>query len=413
MENMNEDPAQVFSDFGMDMDEVARASSVVEELHELKDSVASIEAYDATTSRAIMAAAESLMLVASIGHQRKAKPDLQSHNYTTKEADLQSIAGMAADVWRKLVEAVKSAIDWIVGFVKKIFGLNRTNAQKLDKLEEKVQKEVEEIPEKKQKAEKEAPAPKPAEKPVKEKAAPTPKAAPEPTKTEKIEKIEKYQIDALRTASIDTILNEKLTSHNADNLAYFTADMVEMKATYHAWSEGRVTNLNFFHQKLKSADLGYYHLKGAGSISCPVGGYVFIVHSDTPPPKNKIPTEFLKEMRDFIGYIKMEKFSAPKNPSVGKQMKLSLPKETVLKLIKQTKIFQERLNDFEQWMEAFIKQMKDVVRDSHRESEGGSSKEIAQMTAIRFLLNGPAVRFITDWTKVIGNTTSFLEGITK
>jgi hypothetical protein len=408
---------QDLASFDNDVSQVNRAIDVAEELQNTHDRVASLESYDQSMSAYVMASANALMRVANIGYKAKPSVDLQSHQFTSKEVDLQSLTSSIKDLWRKIVEAIKSSLNWIVAFFRRLFGMNKTNATRIKKLEEQVELEIVEeaqaktkakktsttkiFPEKTTAPEKKTPAAKTKEKTKTEPEA-TPEASTEPVVQKKEPVVVKW------THALDTFYSHTTGVPKYSRLDEMKKNIAHLNSTYTAWTTDDF-RLDFFPTKAKKdflKSIGAPSLEGY--VSDVVNGEVVVVSSDRVKPVNMEPVE----VRYYVVDISMRTVAADiKSPHVGSTIKLESEGMQKREMVRCLSDFQSEVLRQEALLEGMVKYINNEIRNSPTEEGGAAAEVIAHLTGLRFLLNGPSVRYVSLWSTTIAKATTEIKEV--
>jgi hypothetical protein len=374
---------QDLSAFDEDMGQVDRAMGVVDELEGKQELIESMESYNQDTSRMVQASVDALLRVANIGHRTTARPDLQSYTFTSKEADLQSIGETASKVWDSIISAIKKAIEWVVGLFKRIFGIGKNTDDKIEKIEEIV---------KEQETKKKDP----------KKAA---KAPGTPSGNKNAAKTFQYKW----TAAMDMLFESKTLKNNTDSLPQMQRNIVRLKSIYENWESRSVFTPDFFTMPAPS---GLLKENGApnrskGHVSESISGKVILVYG--PPQAPTVYDDHTAEA--FVKSVVMKVVAADYiPPNVGKEITVTTGSVYAGAMLEYIKQHRKAIEELESWCEAFVKKCQTKIDQISKSSKKDSATK-ANLIGLKFLVAGPAVRYVAMWNQALNSVASDLSAL--
>lgn len=352
-----------------DSDQVHRAIGVASELDNTYDTVASLERYDSQTDTIIRNSVAALMKVASIGVAEKTIADMQSfsQDLDLKTATLESIGATASKIWEKIINAIKSALQWVKKIFGKLFGTQSKTSARHDSLEKKI-KQI---------------------------------SANSSSKS----------IRFTYTPALSYFVDTKMKLHSQQGHAKASSDIALLEKKSKEWLDNKGDS-KFFQERIGISGSDTVNFAyGSGNLA----SAQILVQSQGEMPKTsdqKVLFAWLQSVK--CGYTEHRDV---RNPNIGKEFTVdvrSVNWEAILDALKKySKLIEDATVEMEKIHSAAESLVKQAERTLDREGRGSDSKKAmdAKMELLRasFLVNGPLSRYVMIGTKISATASSQLD----
>lgn len=354
-----------------DLDQVYRGLDVVENLEGLANKVEAMPSYDEGTDSIVMAAMEGFLSLSRIGVPQRVIADLQSYKPTgLRESSLESLRSYAGDIWKRIIEALKKAAEWVFGFIDRVRSRRKNILVVIDELKE--------LDEKWRKS--------PGDNPVKIQCTPEMRFFISPS-----------TIGA--SQGLWSKVHRDITKAEFAMKQWFTRDMPLV--------DFFVNTLSKKPPELKSFPVAYSTEN--------IAGHVIVTASPKFPTNSKDRKARVEYLRNLVS-MKLEE-----KPAFTKDIDTTVKRADLGQLANTFYVFMSFLEALEQKVQEALDLAKKYVAQAERIEETDVNKMndrdfrlYEQMLRSQFFLGGPAVKLLAECSRVLSSgSTSLLKELSK